>query len=454
MIMKLVFHLLTFIPARLKNELALSLFRTLIARGLAALGSLALLVVLGRLYGAPGVGIFALAQGFILGAGILARYGMDQALMRFVGRDNQTPQIMNYLRWACTKTLWFSTTVAIVIFACRDLFERAFNAHGLANVLVGIAIATPAFTLGFLLSGFFKGVRKPATACLLENGSVSLVTGLLVLVFHWLAPDAGFVTIGWTYALAAWLVLLKGAWQLRNWYKQQKWQLDELQSIVTHQEFATSSRAFFVMSLAGFMQTVLSIMIAGWLLSSADLGLFKTAQQTAVLISFILIVINAIFPPRFAHLFHQDNHQALERLARQGALLGILLASPLLLICLLLPHWVLGLVGSEFVQAAPLLQIIATGQLVNVATGSVSYLLNMTGHEKLMRNIALLSNVLGILFFFLLIPLFGALGAALSLTLVLMLQNLIGLVFVWHKLGIWMLPTPNVLKMIGIPSER
>ena len=48
--------------------------------------------------------------------------------------------------------------------------------------------------------------------------------------------------------------------------------------------------------------------------------------------------------------------------------------------------------GAGFESGAGLLVIIAVGQLINVATGSVSFLLNMTGHERDMRNVTMLSG--------------------------------------------------------------
>lgn len=441
--------------SRFKGEMALTLGRTFLARGIAALGSLALVVVIGRVYGASGVGVYALAHSLIMGAAILARFGMDNALMRFVGEDHHSPYVLRFFILACRRALGWSLLVSLAIFFGRRGLEYAFSAEGLAEVLVGIAVATPAFTLGFLLSGFFKGIRRPATACLLENGSVALLAGGLVLALHLLTPIQGLAAIGWAYAGAAWLVLGQGAWQLWRWRHQQSLATHRVSPLtgVSWHQFNVSSRAFFVMSLAGFMQSVLSIMVAGWLLTDEGLGLFKTSQQTAMLISFILIVINAIFPPRFASLHREGKSQALGRLARQGALLGVTIAAPILLMCLLFPSWVLGLFGSEFSQATSLLQILALAQLINVATGSVGFLLNMTGHESLMRNIALICNAIGLSAFFVLIPLFGPLGAAMALAFVLVIQNLVALYFVWRKLGIWTLPIPNVLRGLGITPE-
>lgn len=255
--------------------------------------------------------------------------------------------------------------------------------------------------------------------------------------------------VGWIMALAAWLVLGIATLQTIFWFSKQELRL-EVDHMASRKKFAATSRAFLVMSLAGFMQQVLGPLIAGLLLSSDDLGIFRAAERTAFLITFILLVINAVLPPRFASLYRQNNHQGLNILARKGALLGILLAAPMLLMCLLFPQWILNLFGPEFSQGANLLRIIAVAQLVNVATGSVGFLLNMTGNEKLMRNIALGCNFVGLVMFFILIPLFGALGAALALAIILVIQNLIALIFVWRKLGIWMMPIPNFLSWIAV----
>lgn len=441
---------------RLRGEMGRALVRTFIARAIAMLGLLALTLVVGRLYGTSGMGVYALAQGVLLGAGILAKRGMDSALMRYVGQDYQSPNVLLFLRWAVTRSLVASLFALVVIFLGRSVFESVFGAEGVSRVLVGIALAVPAYVLGFLFSGFFKGVRMPATACLLENGSIALIAGVIIITLWAVDKAHSLDTIGYAYALAAWGVAIQGGWQLFRWCKFQPWwgRLSPIENDVTVSMFKDTASAFFVTQLASFMQSVLGVMIAGLMLTSSELGLFKSSQQMAILIGFVLIVINTVFPPRFASLYHQGKMQSLGRLARQGALLGSVIATPLLLMCLAFPAWVLDWFGEGFSEGSSLLRIIAIAQLVNVATGSVGFLLNMTGHERLMRNIALVCNALGLLMFFVFISLWEALGAALALAFVLIVQNLTALLFVWRKLGIWILPVPNILLWIGIKSER
>jgi O-antigen/teichoic acid export membrane protein len=435
---------------RLQSDIGLSFLRTFVARGVAALGAVALLLVVGRILGPEGVGAMALAQAVLMGASLMARGGMDNALMRFVGQDHGSMHVFLYLRWAMLQGLAIGLVVAALLVGLRGWVEGLFSSAGLADMLLGFALAVPASVFAFLLAGFFKGVRMPATASMMENGSVSLFTAVFLLIWFSLAGELDYAAIGWAYFVAATLVAGQGAVQLGLWRRPKLVNGVAEGPAVSRGQFHITSRAFFASTFANFMQSVLAVMIAGWLLTDAGLGLFKSAQQIGMLIAFVLVVINAIFPPRFAALYHQGKHSELNRLARQGALLGIIIAMPLLLICLIFPGWVLHWFGEDFTQAAALLRVIALAQLVNVASGSVGFLLNMTGHEKLMRNIALICNALGLLGFWVLIPPFGPMGAALALAFVLVCQNLVALVFVWRILGIWTLPCPNVLAMLGM----
>lgn len=437
----------------LNSDLGFALLRTFSARGVAALGALGLLFVVGRLYGPVGVGVLALAQAVMLGASLLARGGMDNALMRYVGLDHDSSHVLLYFRWALTKGLVAAILVSVTVLMARDWLENQFNSPGLSSMLLGISLAIPAYVMAFLFSGFFKGIRMPATACLMENGSVALFAALILAGWHSLVGVEGYAAIGFAHFAAAWLVVVQGALQVWFWYRRVKSVLSVKTQKISYEKFCSTSRDFFAITFATFMQNVLAIMVAGWFLSAAELGLFKSSQQVGMLIAFILLVLNAIFPPRFAALYHQGELAALSRLARQGVLIGVVVAMPLLLMCLIFPVWVLAWFGEGFAGAAPLLRLIALAQLVNVATGSVGFLLNMTGHEKLMRNIALFCNFIGLLGFWLLIPPLGPIGAAIALAFILVTQNLVSLFYVWRVLGIWTLPCPNLLELLGVKTR-
>jgi O-antigen/teichoic acid export membrane protein len=85
------------------------------------------------------------------------------------------------------------------------------------------------------------------------------------------------------------------------------------------------------------------------------------------------------------------------------------------------------------------------GQFINAATGAVGYLLIMTGHEKIMRNITVATSVLKIALFILLIPVFGFVGAALAVAISDSARNLLAFFMVYRKLNIITIPIPDAL---------
>ena len=102
---------------------------------------------------------------------------------------------------------------------------------------------------------------------------------------------------------------------------------------------------------------------------------------------------------------------------------------------LLFPEFLLGFFGAEYRQASLILQILVIGQFINVITGSVGFLLNMSGHEKDMRNVVFFSGPLSLGLGFFLTPIYGTTGAAIATAIALASQNLIAVYMVKKRLG-------------------
>ena len=72
-----------------------------------------------------------------------------------------------------------------------------------------------------------------------------------------------------------------------------------------------------------------------------------------------------------------------------------------------------------------ILRILAIGQFVNVAVGTVGSILMMSGYGKVVRNNTLLGATINIVGNLTLVPLYGAIGAAISTAGSIIIQNLI-----------------------------
>ncbi|WP_158774344.1 MATE family efflux transporter [Cobetia sp. L2A1] len=411
---------------------------TLCARGVGAIGSVLLGIILGRLLGVAGLGIFSIIQGILLGAAIFARFGMDNALMRFVGISPEDVRNIGYLKLALYRALMYSLAIAILGLTARYLLGDILSID-MQNMLVYVVLAIPAMTGVYLMSGFMKGMGRPAAACLLESGYISLLTGCILLGCYLVYQECRIEWTAVALMIACWLVFLQGAIQIFYIINKAKYKTTDNKDI-DQPGFLNSSKDFFVMSLAEFMQNVAGVLIAGMLLNTIELGLFKSAERIALIIGFILMLISAIYPPKFAKYYYEKDFEGLKSAARRSSLVGLMMSLPLLVACLLFPEYLLSIFGDEFTKAADYLRILAVAQTFNIVTASVGFMLNMTDNQKVMRNISVGCTLLGLMLFVILIPLWGALGATLALAIVLTLQNSIAMIAVRIRLGFWIYP--------------
>src|SRR5690606_38562703 len=85
----------------------------------------------------------------------------------------------------------------------------------------------------------------------------------------------------------------------------------------------------------------------------------------------------------------------------------------------------LSLFGADFTRGITALLLLSLAQLVNVATGSVGVLLNMTGNQHAMRNSVLIGGAILLVLAVVLSPLYGMNGMAAANAAGMVLQNVL-----------------------------
>ena len=95
-----------------------------------------------------------------------------------------------------------------------------------------------------------------------------------------------------------------------------------------------------------------------------------------------------------------------------------------------------GFFGSEFKDGYYALLILSVGQLVNVLSGSVGYIMTMTGRQKQAAYVLAISAALNIVMNYMLIPHFGIEGAAIATAVSLMLWNIALILYIRKKINL------------------
>lgn len=394
-------------------------------------------VIVARLFGAEGTGIYYLALTVITIAAVIGRFGLDNALIRFVATSadqDEWGRVKGVYRQSMTLTAGISLSITAAVFWFAPwLATFILKEPSLVLFLRIMSLSITPTSLAFLHAEALKAVEKPVLAAVVQGIGISLLNVLLIFP---LSQVLGLIGLAVTYlATQSLLLIISRVFWLRVTPKTQGVSGTFDVGLLVK----TSWPLLWVAFMGMIMQWTDLLMLNIWV-SAAEVGIYGVAVRTAMLTSFIVVAANSIIAPKFAAMYAQNDLAGLEKLAQSATRLMSTLALPILLALTIFPSWILNFFGSDFTRGALVLAILAVGQFINVVTGSVGFLLMMTGHEKLMQYNILGSTAVNILLNALLIPRFGILGAAIATTIALTGMNVVSTILVTKKLSIVALP--------------
>ena len=438
------------LPKKLKNvdahiaELLRGSLVAFFAKVAATLTSFAFHIVLARALGVQQTGVFFLAIALVTISGVISRLGLDNALLRFTSGHavaQEWPEIQAIYHRALGVVIVSAGITSLVLWLISPwMSEHLFSEPDLAGPMRYMSLAIIPISMISVHSQLLKAIKRVGISVLTQN---ALLLGLVMVGLLILPHELHTLEMAQLYAVAAlitavitaiiWRRARPGTRRTKNDY--------------SFGELFSSSAYLYVSSIMNsvVMPWAALILLGIWGVAS-DVGRFGIANRTATLISFALLVINSIAAPKFAELFRQGDAASVRSTAQMATLLMMLFVSPVVVLFLAAPAWVMGLFGANFKAAAPMLVILTLGQVVNVAAGSVGYLLMMSGHERKYRNATLIAGTINLLLGFVLIPMFGALGASVSTAVSVAAVNIISAFYVWRYLGFVAFPWWNMTQ--------
>ena len=379
-------------------------------------------VLLARMLGAEGAGVYYLALTMAVIASAAGNLGLDLALLRFTA-SNAVREDWDRVAGAYRKGLAISASASSAI-ALATLIGSSwiatwvFSDPALAGPLRLMAIGVPCMSLLNLHAELLKGLGRIRDAVLVQGLGVQLISLPMLLLlggpFGVYGAVAAFVSANLVVLSLGVILWRRAAPQIR----------DLRGAFGTRLLMDTSFPLMWIVALNLVMSWTDTVTI-GIYMDSKWVGIYGVCLRLALLTDFVLVAVNSVVAPKFAALHAQDKHEELNRLGKSAAKLTALLALPPSLVFMILPGFVLGIFGEQFRVGASALAILTVGQFVSVATGSVGYILIMTGREKVERNIAVSFATLNLILNVMLVPVLGIVGAAISTSASLGVRNLV-----------------------------
>jgi len=406
--------------------------------GMAVTYAFTLLVT--RKLGASAWGIFTLCFTILQITSVIGRLGLDTALLRFIAQYNaqgkgETAKYI-YLK-SISIVIPFSLLLlsAGLYLLAPVLAEKIFIKGYLTPYIKLIAFAVLPFTLLYINSESlraFKKIKEYATFQNLLPFLIALITAGTFLIFLNI-QNTELVLFAYIGGISlAFLFSFIFLW------KEFKNTNGEKEKVSVKHILSVS----FPMFISSFLFMILSwidtIMLGMWR-TEEEVGIYNVAVRLSMITSFTLASINSIVAPKFAEFWGKKDLEGLKKVAQLSTKLIFWTSVPIFLLYLLFPKWFMGLFGEEFEKGYVALILLTIGQFVNASSGSVGYILQMTGKEKIVRNTLFITVLINLLLNYLLILHLGILGASLASMICYIWWNLALVLYVKLKYNFWII---------------
>jgi O-antigen/teichoic acid export membrane protein len=394
-------------------------------------------IVLARVLGAEGYGIYAYAMALVGLLGIPASLGLPQLVLRNIAvyqTRSEWGLMRGLLRRANQVVLLTSLGLGVIALLVSLVLRDHLSPAMLAAFWLALSIL-PLVALNGLRTSTLRGLgfvvlgQLPGSLVRPFSFLALVVLTYLLLGNRFNASWAVSMQVGAT-AIALGFVILILARRLPKAMK------ESLPAYDT-QTWVRSALPFLFIGGMQIINNQTDIVMLGALRGAEVVGIYRAATRVAQLVVFVLTAANVVLQPTIARLYAVRDMQRVQHIATQSARVILLVSVPIAVVLIAFGQWILLAFGQEFTKGATALAILSGGQLVNAAMGSVGLLLNMTGHERDTARGVGIAAVVNVALNAILIPLWGINGAAIATATSLVVWNLILAMQVVRRLDIY-----------------
>lgn len=411
---------------------------SLVIKATNALLAFSTAVVLARILGPSGYGIYSFSLAVLMLSAIPAQVGIPQLITRETAKAQTQGHfglMLSLWRWGNLAVIAFSILVITIIAILLSITNESASTSRTQTLFIGLLLI-PLIALANVRGACLRGLRKIIQGQLPESViRPAFLLALISLTWYYteekITPEK---TMG-IYLIAASLAFVVGIWLLKHARPK-----DLTSSLKAKSNIKVWVKAAIPLALIAGLELInkhADLIILGIFRSNEEVGIYRVVFQVSMLTGFGLHAINQVIQPYMARLYTQGDNIRLQHLATISARLALFAALFPTILFVMFGSDLLRLVfGQGYHSGAVALILLSIGQLFSSAIGSVGTLLNMTGHEKDTIKGISIAVVANLTMNILLIPEYGASGAATATMLTLILWNYLLRKAVHMRLGI------------------
>lgn len=399
-------------------------------------------IVLARITGAEGYGAYAFAISWVTITTLLGMLGFDKLLIRELAKyfsDERHAEAGGMLRKADQIVLGVSGIVGLLM-AAVGLLLIYFTDEKLGYALLLAIPIMPMLAIMRLRQSAMEGRNMAGYGNFPE---LVIMPALLIIAIgggylFWQSDFTAYHALILQWVAAA-IALMTGHWQLRKYIRPG---IYDAEPVYHTKEWVAEALPLVLISGLYVINANTDTIMLGFLRDSDHVGIYAAANKATSLIVFVQLAVNKTLSPDFSSLYHQGLIQKLQALVTRSVRWMSLASAVMAGLLILVGPLYFWLYGPEFSEGYTPLIILCVAKAVTSAMGSVSFLLIMTGHQRVAARNVGISAAINIILNATLIPMLGVVGAALATAGSLLILNVLQTVAVYKKTGI----NPTVFK--------
>jgi O-antigen/teichoic acid export membrane protein len=391
----------------------------LFANSISALFAFIAIVIMSRTLGAAGFGLFSIFFAVMTIATQLSDFGLSTSLVRFaakhLGRDNVKADLVFKVAWQ------FQLVVSLLISAVGLLISPLLARHIFSNdillwplrlAFIGSFGASLTLYIISTLTARQAFNRFAIVKLIVPFGKMSIIA-LLCLIYR-----LNLLSSVATYAILPFIAFIIGAALIpKNFLKVE----GDVKTVFFELYHFNKWIVLSVLSVILFSK--LDILMLGYFKSPEIVGRYSAAYTLAFIFPLITGSITTVLLPKVSRF---NNIRELRSYVKKIVGFTIPVIIPLGIMLILSKYLILHIYGDEYLTSAVIFQILIIGFAFTIIINPISLIIYSINKPRQLTFLNIAQLILNFILNLLLIPSYGAIGAALATLAV----NLMGTMFI------------------------
>lgn len=418
-------------------------------------------IYLARKLGTAGLGIVGIAEAVVMTTGGLLGLGLASLASRYIpeylikGHGQAVRQLISFGLIILTALGIIGALLLVPL--SRALPQAANITQEVIDVLAIMSLLMPISMVSFFIAQALRGFQE-ILILVLSTSILALTVKVILTLWLFNVVEASPEAYAWAMVGAQIVAIIPMA--LKLWHLVAALPHDPIPTPIAWGPWASFAGTNYLSGLMSNLTGNLDRIVISALLGPSAVGVLMVARQLQQFPGVFNQIVLTVVSPVFARLKAAGD---MSGLAHQLYLANdwiFRMAAGLIIVLAVLAVDILGLYGPDFAsQGTALLLLMMTTVAVNLGSGPVGILLNMSGSHVALLCSTVITTLITFAGYFLFIPMFGVAGAGLAVLVGTTVNKGIAILLVRKRLGIkwydprfraWFLPSAATAAVLFV----